>query len=103
MAVGALRTVVVDCLDPEPLAEFWSEMLGVGVAFRDDDWVSLRAAGPGHPRVAFQRVPEAKAGKNRLHLDVWVPDLAAATVAAEALGARGGSGAWCTSPPSRSR
>ncbi len=88
MAVGALRTVVVDCLDPEPLAAFWSALLEVEVASRDDDWVSLRAAGPGHPRVAFQKVPEAKAGKNRLHLDVWVPDIEAATVAAERLGAR---------------
>ncbi len=24
MAVGALRTIVIDCLDPEPLARFWS-------------------------------------------------------------------------------
>ena len=88
MAVGALRTVVVDCLDPEPPARFWSEMLGVDIAFRNTEWVSLRAAAAGHPRLAFQRVPEAKAAKNRLHLDVWVPDIEAAIVAAEALGAR---------------
>ncbi|MBK5289367.1 MAG: VOC family protein [Acidimicrobiia bacterium] len=87
MGIGQLRTVVVDCLDPEPLAEFWSAVLGVEIAFVEDDWASLRSAGPGHPRVAFQKVPETKRGKNRLHLDVWVPDLEAATVAAEALGA----------------
>jgi len=80
--------VVVDCLDPEPLAEFWSELLGVAVNHRSDGWVSLHAAAPGHPRVAFQRVPETKVGKNRVHLDVWVPDVEAATVEAEALGAR---------------
>ena len=88
MAVGALRTVVVDCVDPEPLATFWGALLGVDVNFRHDDWISLQAAAPGHPRVAFQRVPESKVGKNRLHLDVWVPDVEAATVEAEALGAR---------------
>jgi catechol 2,3-dioxygenase-like lactoylglutathione lyase family enzyme len=87
MAIGQLRTVVVDCLDPDPLAEFWSAVLGVEVAHRGDDWVSLHAAGSGHPRVAFQRVPEPKVGKNRLHLDVWVEDIPHATVAAEALGA----------------
>lgn len=87
MAIGQLRTVVVDCLEPEPLAGFWSALLGVEVAHRGEDWVSLHAAGSGHPRVAFQRVPEAKTGKNRVHLDVWVPDVEAATVAAEALGA----------------
>ncbi len=87
MEIGQLRTIVVDCLDPAPLAEFWSKVLGVEIAFVEDDWVSLRSANPGHPRVAFQKVPETKRGKNRLHLDVWVPDLEAATVAAEALGA----------------
>jgi hypothetical protein len=85
--IGRLRTVVVDCLDPTPLAEFWSAVLGADIAFAADEWVSLTAAGPGHPRVAFQKVPEAKAGKNRLHLDVWVADIEDATVAAEALGA----------------
>jgi len=79
---------VVDCLDPEPLAAFWGELLGVGVNHRSDEWVSLHATAPGHPRVAFQRVPETKVGKNRVHLDVWVPDVEAATVEAEALGAR---------------
>ncbi len=87
MAVGQLRTVVVDCLDPEPLAEFWSTLLGAEVAYRGDEWISLRAAGTGHPRIAFQRVPEAKLGKNRLHLDVWVEDIEAATQVAVGLGA----------------
>jgi catechol 2,3-dioxygenase-like lactoylglutathione lyase family enzyme len=85
--VGQLRTVVVDCLDPEPLATFWSALLGVDVHHRGANWISLRAAEHGHPRVAFQRVPEVKATKNRLHLDVWVADIAAATTEAEALGA----------------
>ncbi|MEP6625967.1 MAG: VOC family protein [Acidimicrobiia bacterium] len=87
MAVGALRTIVIDCLDPQPLATFWSALLGVEVHHRDDEWISLRAGAPGHPRVAFQRVPESKATKNRVHLDVWVDDIPTATVAAEALGA----------------
>ncbi|MEO6468288.1 MAG: VOC family protein [Acidimicrobiia bacterium] len=87
MALGQLRTVVIDCWDPEPLAAFWSAVLGVDVHHRSDDWISLRAVAPGHPRVAFQRVPESKVTKNRLHLDVWVEDIEIATVAAEAVGA----------------
>lgn len=87
MPVGQLRTVVVDCLDPEPLAAFWSRLLGVEIHHAEDDWISLHPVGPSHPRIAFQRVPESKIGKNRLHLDVWVPDLEAATTAAVALGA----------------
>lgn len=87
MGIGRLRTVVVDCLDPEPLAAFWSAVLGVEVNHRSDDWISLHPAGACLPRVAFQRVPESKQAKNRLHLDVWVPDIRRATVAAEAIGA----------------
>lgn len=87
MPVGALRTIVVDCLDPASLAEFWSAVLDLDVAFAHADWVALHAAGPGHPRIAFQRVPESKVTKNRLHLDVWVEDIPSATSAAEALGA----------------
>jgi predicted enzyme related to lactoylglutathione lyase len=87
MAVGQLRTVVVDCLDPEALAAFWSALLDREVAYADDEWISLTTTGPGHPRVAFQKVPEVKVSKNRLHLDLWVPDIEAATEAAVALGA----------------
>ncbi len=87
MAVGNLRTIVVDCLEPTPLAEFWSAMLGLEVCFTDVEWVALEPLGPGMPRLAFQRVPETKQTKNRLHLDVWVADIRAATAAAAALGA----------------
>jgi predicted enzyme related to lactoylglutathione lyase len=38
--------------------------------------------------VGFQRVPETKTGKNRLHLDLIVQDLDAATAEVEALGGR---------------
>jgi hypothetical protein len=42
-----------------------------GAAIRHPD--ELSALGP-HPRVLFQEVPESKAVKNRLHLDVRVGD-----------------------------
>ncbi|MGF1647503.1 MAG: VOC family protein [Kineosporiaceae bacterium] len=44
---------------------------------------------PGFPRISFQPVPEAKAGKNRLHLDIEVPpgEIPAAAARAEHLGA----------------
>lgn len=87
MGIGQLRTVVVDCLDPAPLAAFWADVLGAEIAFAADEWVALTPAGSGHPRVAFQKVPEPKVGKTRIHLDVWVEDIETATVAAEALGA----------------
>ena len=81
-----LSTVAIDCADPELLARFWGELLGVGVAYRDDTWVALERTSQGG-RLAFQPVPEAKVVKNRVHLDLLVEDLAAATADAVALGA----------------
>ncbi|MGZ4114999.1 MAG: VOC family protein [Actinomycetota bacterium] len=38
------------------------------------------------PPIAFQRVPEAKTGKNRVHLDITVEDVEEATRRVEELG-----------------
>lgn len=83
--IGSIDEVVVDCADPARLARFWAGVLGGEPVGRSDAWHHLDP--PGWTRLAFQRVPEPKQGKNRLHLDVLVDDLAAATHAAERLGA----------------
>jgi predicted enzyme related to lactoylglutathione lyase len=85
MALGHLSEVVVDCIHPSALASFWQQLIGGEVVDRDDEWCALV---PERGLVlAFQRVPETKIGKNRLHLDVQVDDLNAAAVAAECMGA----------------
>jgi glyoxalase superfamily protein len=82
--------VVIDCAEPAELAPFWAEALGYVVqpppdgysswedllremGVPEDQWTSRSAVvdpqGSG-PRIYFQRVPEGKAVKNRLHLDV---------------------------------
>jgi predicted enzyme related to lactoylglutathione lyase len=81
-----LSTVVFDCSDPERLARFWGELLGVAVAYRDSTWVALERT-PEGGRIAFQPVPESKSGKNRLHVDLLVEDLPARTADAVAFGA----------------
>jgi catechol 2,3-dioxygenase-like lactoylglutathione lyase family enzyme len=86
-ALGRLDVVAIDCNDPEPLVRFWCAVLGTTVRSRSADWIALRPVVPGGPHLAFQVVPELKAGKNRLHLDVNVDGLTPATVAAEGLGA----------------
>ncbi|WP_127783402.1 VOC family protein [Rhodococcus sp. X156] len=83
--IGHIDAVVVDCADPAALVRFWSGVLGGQPRVRSDDWAYVDP--PGSTRLAFQRVPEAKTGKNRLHLDIDVRDLEVATLAAEALGA----------------
>lgn len=89
--------VVFDAADPEPLAEFWRLALGYvveppppgfatwedfgrAVGLREeesgDQASAVDPAGEG-PRLYFQRVPEGKTAKNRVHLDVRVagPDV----------------------------
>lgn len=85
------RTVQItfDCADPGRLAAFWAEVLGYQVqepppgfatwdealeAFgvpperRNDASAVVDPDGTG-PRIFFQRVPEAKVVKNRVHLE----------------------------------
>jgi glyoxalase superfamily protein len=82
--------VTFDCAEPERVARFWCEVLGYvvppppeGVPTWDDfdRTLPLRDQGSSFacvdplgvgPRLYFQRVPEGKVVKNRLHLDVRV-------------------------------
>jgi predicted enzyme related to lactoylglutathione lyase len=80
--------IVVDCHDPEYLAAFWTEVLGVGVALRWKQYVILDAPDGGGPALAFQQVTEARTGKNRVHVDFTVTDLDEVTERLSRLGAR---------------
>jgi Glyoxalase-like domain len=80
--------VTFDCAEPRRMARFWCEVLGYvvppppeGYATWDDFDRALPPERQGsafacidpsgaRPRLYFQRVPEGKAAKNRLHLDV---------------------------------
>jgi len=69
--------VTFDCIEPERVARFWCDVLGYVVPPSDDDddvgsaSACVDPTGVG-PRLYFQRVPEGKVVKNRLHLDVRV-------------------------------
>ena len=81
--------VCVDCAEPLRLAAFWAAVLGdaeVRGSGRHYCDLVYDAPRPGLPVLTFQRVPEAKAGKNRLHLDLYVEDPPAEVARIEALG-----------------
>ncbi len=78
--------LVVDCNDPGAVAAFWTALLGLTEVERSDGWIELSALGSGGPTLSFQQVPEAKQGKNRLHLDIVVPDALATARRALELG-----------------
>ncbi len=88
--VGGLDAITIDCSNPLRLSRFWADVLGteiesaVGNPFH---YVDLRPL-PGVPILRFQRVPEHKQTKNRIHLDVSVESLDEAVTRVEALGGR---------------
>ena len=91
--------VAIDCSAPHERADWWAEALGWQVEAQDEAFIqrmvdeghatsddttrhrgalvwaggaALNSPDPGRPRLLFQRVPERKTVKNRLHLDVRV-------------------------------
>jgi len=90
-AIGQWGWVQVDCRDPISLASFWSAVLGLPMddALGDPPhYAGLAGTAPEHPQISFQRVPEGKTGKNRIHLDISVDDVELATRRIETLGGR---------------
>lgn len=77
---GTVTAVMYDTVDLDAAVAFWCEVLGLEVVHRDEPFCYLgRLGGEDAPRLAFQRVPEPRGEKNRLHLDVRVDDRAAFT------------------------
>jgi predicted enzyme related to lactoylglutathione lyase len=76
--IGWISSVTIDAVDPETLAHFWSRLLGLAVRPRQSRFVALQRPPAGAPELVFQPVPEPKRDKVRIHLDVNVPDVAAA-------------------------
>jgi hypothetical protein len=101
--------VVIDCADPHGLADWWAQTLDWGVEPSDEAFIrrmidaghareadttthrgvlvwkegaAINSPEPGRPRLLFQLVPEGKAVKNRLHLDLRVGEDREAVVGA---------------------
>ena len=74
-------SAVIDCSDPERLVGWWHELTGWPIGTRGEPWSSLER--PDGTYLGFQEVPESKAGKNRLHLDLKVADEEAAAAWAQ--------------------
>jgi predicted enzyme related to lactoylglutathione lyase len=76
--------VIVKCHDPERLAAFWSELLGVGVSHRVGPYVFLERT-PAGTALGFHRDDDV-APPGRMHLDVQCPDLTDAVTRVRRLG-----------------
>jgi len=78
--------VVIDCADPQTLAHFWVAFTGYPQGGGDEYWISIRSP-DGHHAIGFQKVPEGKTVKNRVHIDFAAPDEEATAKEIEAMGA----------------
>jgi hypothetical protein len=105
--MARIQDIVFDCAHPASLARFWATVLdeyavapyeeadlehlrSIGVTDPEDDPTVLvvPVGEPGRtPRLWFQRVPEAKVVKNRVHLDLRADDPEAEIEHLVALGA----------------
>jgi predicted enzyme related to lactoylglutathione lyase len=80
--------LVLDCADPQHLAEFWAPALGYVTLGTAGSYVLLLPDGKPGPKLLLQQVPEAKTVKNRMHLDIEAADIETEAGRLEALGAR---------------
>jgi predicted enzyme related to lactoylglutathione lyase len=73
-----IRHVTFDCADPYALAAFWSQVTGYGADPDDpnepEHTEALLVAPDGQAALLFIKVPEPKAVKNRVHLDLMPTD-----------------------------
>jgi predicted enzyme related to lactoylglutathione lyase len=79
--------LVLDCADPSKLVEFWREALDYREYYTDDSFAVLVPKEGVAPPLVLQGVPEPKAGKNRMHLDIVVDDIEPEVTRLQALGA----------------
>jgi catechol 2,3-dioxygenase-like lactoylglutathione lyase family enzyme len=86
----SLSSIAIDCRDPAALAQFWGEVLGRRLA---EDSTSEQVVlltddvATTGPLLVFNKVPEARVVKNRLHLDLMSDTFDAETKRLLTLGA----------------
>ena len=98
-----IKDIIIDCADPKNQAEFWSAALGWEVLYvggwdaeialgstvvqASESWSRISIDLPNMPNLVFQRVPERKTAKNRLHFDLNAGDMESQVSRLVALGA----------------
>jgi catechol 2,3-dioxygenase-like lactoylglutathione lyase family enzyme len=88
-----IQCLCIDSPHPSRTADFWEAALGWRRTYDTEDQVVLEPPEGSRedgvsPDLLFLKVPEAKAAKNRLHLDLRPKDQQAEVARLEALGAR---------------
>jgi hypothetical protein len=88
MGHRATVELVLDCAEPKRLAMFWRAALGYRDLYTDANLAVLVPKEGTVSPLLLQCVPEPKATKNRMHLDIVVDDVEAEVHRLEELGAQ---------------
>lgn len=83
--MGKLNCIVMDCADAKKVAGFWAQALEGYEIDEGDGWITLKSK--SDPLIYLEVVPEGKAVKNRLHLNLKAADRKAEVARLVALGA----------------
>ena len=85
--MASVVQVVLDVPDADRAAAFWAAALGYRPHGSWEQYRSLVDPAGAGPKLILQQVAQAKVGKNRMHLDVHVPDVEAEVTRLAGLGA----------------
>jgi len=86
----SVTEVVIDCADHGAVVDFWAAALGYERRAVNEQYVALvppPPTAPGRPPILFQKVPEPKSVKNRVHLDFRAESMGAEVEKLVGLGA----------------
>jgi predicted enzyme related to lactoylglutathione lyase len=79
--------IVLDCAEPQRLEPFWSAALGYRSYWSTEELVVLVPEDEVRPPLLLMQVPEPRAGKNRMHIDIVNDDVEAEVARLRAMGA----------------
>ena len=84
-----LGEVVIDCAEHGAVVDFWQAALDYDRQEVNEQYLALapRDTEPGRPPILFQKVPEPKVAKNRVHLDFRSESMADEVARLRGLGA----------------
>ncbi len=66
--ISSIRSITLDCAEPELLGQFWAAAIGYVVEGADEEGASIVSPNDSGPRLLVLRVPEPKIVKNRMRL-----------------------------------
>lgn len=69
---ASLLAIVVDCRDALAQANWWAAVLGHEISERNVSEYEVTDPSKGDTPLYFMNVPESKAVKNRLHVDITI-------------------------------